>query len=142
MTTLSYERAGVARFHLSLSDQLERLVAEAQAKERRELADPLIRDRIASLFIDIACMRVSTTRELEAVGAGREPSQAMGSAAKLMWAKAGQQLAELAVDLFGLEALSGPWARKLEGAQSNSIAGGTTFINKNILAEHGLGLPR
>ena len=46
------------------------------------------------------------------------------------------------MDLFGLEALSGPWARKLEGAQSNSIAGGTTFINKNILAEHGLGLPR
>jgi hypothetical protein len=142
MTTLSYERAGVARFHLMLSDRLGRLIEEATRTGRRELRDPLIRDRIAQLHIEIASMRFMTTRELEAVGAGRQPSAAVGSAAKLMWARASQDLAVLAIDVLGLGALDSPWGRDLLGSPSSSIAGGTTNINKNILAEQSLGLPR
>ena len=66
----------------------------------------------------------------------------MGSIAKLMWSLTEQTLAELAVDLLGLEALSGPWAKNLASSRQATIAGGTTEINRNILAEHGLGLPR
>ena len=66
----------------------------------------------------------------------------MGSIAKLMWSGIEQELAELAVDLLGLEALQGPWARNLAASRQTSIAGGTTEINRNIVAEHGLGLPR
>jgi alkylation response protein AidB-like acyl-CoA dehydrogenase len=66
----------------------------------------------------------------------------MGSIAKLMWSTIEQDLAELAVDLMGLEALSGGWATNLANSRQTSIAGGTTEINRNILAEHGLGLPR
>ena len=59
-----------------------------------------------------------------------------------MWSTIEQDLAELAIDLLGLEALSGGWARNLAASRQTSIAGGTTEINRNILAEHGLGLPR
>jgi alkylation response protein AidB-like acyl-CoA dehydrogenase len=140
MTTLSHERAGVARLHLSLSDRLDKLMADA--KGRPALADPVIRDRLMALYARIACMRWTTTRELEAVGRGRQPSPTMGSIAKLMWSLTEQTLAELAVDLLGLEALSGPWAKNLASSRQATIAGGTTEINRNILAEHGLGLPR
>ncbi|HEY6624817.1 MAG TPA: acyl-CoA dehydrogenase family protein [Acidimicrobiales bacterium] len=140
MTTLSHERAGVARLHLSLSERLDKLMADA--KGRPALADPVIRDRLMALYTRIACMRWTTTRELEAVGRGRQPSPAMGSIAKLMWSLTDQTLSELAVDLLGLEALSGPWAKNLASSRQATIAGGTTEINRNILAEHGLGLPR
>jgi hypothetical protein len=140
MTTLSHERAGVARLHLSLSARLDKLMADA--KGRPALSDPAIRDRLMALFARIACMRWTTTRELQAVGQGRQPSPTMGSIAKLMWSLTEQTLAELAIDLLGLEALSGPWAKNLASSRQSTIAGGTTEINRNILAEHGLGLPR
>jgi hypothetical protein len=140
MTTLSHERAGVARLHLSLSNRLDKLMADA--KGRAALADPVIRDRLMALYARIACMRWTTTRELQAVGQGRQPSPTMGSIAKLMWSLTEQTLAELAVDLLGLDALSGPWAKNLASSRQSTIAGGTTEINRNILGEHGLGLPR
>ena len=140
MTTLSHERAGVARLHLSLSDRLDKLMAAA--KGRPALADPVIRDRLMALYARIACMRWTTTRELQAIGLGRQPSPTMGSIAKLMWSLTEQTLAELAIDLLGLEALSGPWAKNLASSRQSTIAGGTTEINRNILGEHGLGLPR
>ena len=140
MTTLSHERAGVARLHLSLSNRLDKLMADA--KGRAALSDPVIRDRLMALYARIACMRWTTTRELQAVGQGRQPSLTMGSIAKLMWSLTEQTLAELAVDLLGLEALSGPWAKNLASSRQSTIAGGTTEINRNILGEHGLGLPR
>ena len=140
MTTLSHERAGVARLHLSLSNRLDKLMADA--KGRAALSDPVIRDRLMALYARIACMRWTTTRELQAVGQGRQPSLTLGSIAKLMWSLTEQTLAELAVDLLGLEALSGPWAKNLASSRQSTIAGGTTEINRNILGEHGLGLPR
>jgi hypothetical protein len=140
MTTLSHERAGVARLHLSLSNRLDKLMADA--KGRAALSDPVVRDRLMALYARIACMRWTTTRELQAVGQGRQPSPTMGSIAKLMWSLTEQTLAELAVDLLGLEALSGPWAKNLASSRQSTIAGGTTEINRNILGEHGLGLPR
>ena len=52
--------------------------------------------------------------------------------------------APLAVDLIGLHALLGddPWALNLLGVRQASIAGGTTEINKTVVGEHVLGLPR
>jgi alkylation response protein AidB-like acyl-CoA dehydrogenase len=140
MTTLSYERAGVARLHLSLRDRLHRLMDDA--KGLPAMSDPVIRDRLMAIYARIATMGWTTTRELQAIGAGREPSAMMGSIAKLMWSTIEQALAELAVDLLGLEALGGRWGKNLASSRQSTIAGGTTEINRNILAEHGLGLPR
>jgi 3-oxocholest-4-en-26-oyl-CoA dehydrogenase alpha subunit len=140
MTTLSYERAGVARLHLSLRDRLNRLMDDA--KGLPAMSDPVIRDRLMAIYARIATMGWTTTRELQAIGAGRQPSAMMGSIAKLMWSLIEQALADLAVDVMGLEGLGGRWGKNLASSRQSTIAGGTTEINRNILAEHGLGLPR
>jgi alkylation response protein AidB-like acyl-CoA dehydrogenase len=141
MTTLSHERAGVARLHLDLSARFEELLDAA--RRRGPIRDPGQRDRIARLYADIACLRYATSRELAKVGQGAQPSATMGGLAKLAWARSGQQLAELAVSVLGPEALlDGPWAKALLMSPSYSIAGGTGDINRNVVAEHGLGLPR
>jgi len=140
MATLSYERAGVAKLHLGLSRKLDHLLRDA--RDRPALQDPVYRDRIASVYSQIACMRWTTSRDLTALGRGMAPSAAGGSGTKLIWARVDQELAELAVGLLGLDGLSGPWARNFTSSPSASIAGGTNEINRNIVAEHGLGLPR
>src|ERR687891_475690 len=83
-----------------------------------------------------------TGRSLAQLGLG-EPTGTAGSLAKLAWSRADQALAELALDLLGpSSSLWGEWARNLAASRSTSIAGGTTEINRDIVAEHGLGLPR
>src|SRR6516164_3155825 len=139
MTTLSYERAGVARLHLSLARRLSDLLADPRTHAGRK--DPVLRERLARIYSSIRCMRYLTERSLSdpsaAAGAG-------GSLAKLSWAHCDQELGELAVDLIGLPALEADdyWADNLLAVRQASIAGGTTEINKNIVGEHVLGLPR
>ncbi|MFI5045085.1 MAG: acyl-CoA dehydrogenase family protein [Acidimicrobiales bacterium] len=140
MTTLSFERAGVARLHLGMSRKLEDLLSEPGAKEA--LTDPVIRDRVSAVYSQIACMRWSVNRSFAALRAGGQPGGADGSMTKLMWGRIDQSLASLAVDLLGPSALSGRWAWNLASSRQATIAGGTTEINLNIVAEHGLGLPR
>lgn len=139
MTTLSHERAGVARLHLGLTRKLADLLAEPGAPAA--LADPRRRDRVAAIYSRIACMRWMTDRSLAQARQG-QPSGTAGSLAKLAWAGADQALAEVALDLLGLPATAGPWATNLASSRQTSIAGGTSEINKNIVAEQGLGLPR
>jgi alkylation response protein AidB-like acyl-CoA dehydrogenase len=140
MTTLSHERAGVARLHLGLGRQFDELLEAA--RQRGAVTDRGHRDRLAALYTSIACMRYSTSWELAKVRGGGQPSATMGSLAKLSWARATQELAELAMSILGVEALMGSWAKNLALSPASSIAGGTGDINRNIVAEHGLGLPR
>jgi alkylation response protein AidB-like acyl-CoA dehydrogenase len=139
MTTLSFERAGVAKFHLGLAARFAQLVEEA--RRSGVTITPVMRDRMVQLYSQIACMRWMTSRELEAIGAGNKPSPAGGSLTKLMWAAAGQELADIGFSLFG-DGTANSWSWALLSSPSSSIAGGTTEINRNIVAEHGLGLPR
>ena len=97
---------------------------------------------MAAVYSDIACMKWMTDRSLAQQQLG-EPAGATGSLAKLAWGRADQQLASLAVDVLGAGALvEGRWTINLASSRQTTIAGGTTEINLNILAEHGLGLPR
>ncbi len=140
MTTLSFERAGVARIHLGLIARFNKLVEDARRAD--VTPTPVQRDQLARLFAFISCMRWMTSRELEAVGRGGLPSPATGSLAKLMWARATQELADLAVGLLGSGGLLvDSWSTSFSAAPGVSIAGGTSDINRNIVAEHGLGLP-
>jgi alkylation response protein AidB-like acyl-CoA dehydrogenase len=140
VTTLSHERAGVARLHLSLRRKFDELVADAAGRDA--LRDPVRRDRLMGIYIDITCMRLMTDRSFAEMRAGQQPSAALGSLAKLAWSRADQRLASAALDVLGLAATCGPWATYLASSRQTSIAGGTTEINKNIVAEQGLGLPR
>jgi alkylation response protein AidB-like acyl-CoA dehydrogenase len=138
MTTLSFERAGVARLHLSLANRLDELLADPRAK--KGLRDPVLRQRLAGVFARIRCMRYLTERSF----ADPTAATAAGSLAKLSWASCDQELAELAVDLIGQNALLARdrWALNLLGVRQASIAGGTTEINKTVVGERVLGLPR
>jgi alkylation response protein AidB-like acyl-CoA dehydrogenase len=139
MTTLSFERAGVARLHLSLARRLDDLLADPRARAGR--TDPVLRDRLARIYGSIRVMRHLTERSL---ADSSEAAGALGSLAKLSWAYCDQELGNLAVDLIGPEALGGEdrWAENFLAVRQASIAGGTTEINKNIVGEHVLGLPR
>jgi alkylation response protein AidB-like acyl-CoA dehydrogenase len=61
---------------------------------------------------------------------------------KLAWAKSEQAVAMTAVDVLGMHALSDSWGSGLLASRSLSIAGGTTEVNRNIVGERVLGLPR
>ena len=74
---------------------------------------------------------------LQRPGAGPE-----GSVIKLAWSLTDQALANTAVDVLGMDALSGGWATNLLGSRSLTIAGGTTEVNRNIIGERVLGLPK
>ena len=139
MTTLSFERAGVARLHLSLARRLDDLLADPRAGAGRK--DPVLRDRLARIYASIRVMRHLTERSL---ADSSEAAGALGGLAKLSWAYCDQELGNLAVDLIGPDALGGEdrWAENFLAVRQASIAGGTTEINKNIVGEHVLGLPR
>ena len=78
---------------------------------------------------------------LGATLAGRTPGPE-GSVIKLAWSMHEQSLARTAVDVLGLDALDGPWATGFLSSRSLTIAGGTTEVNKNIIGERVLGLPK
>ena len=139
MTTLSFERAGVAKLHLGLSRKLDRLLADPRAAGA--LGDPRLRDRVAGIYADIACMRWMTNRSLARMRSG-QPTGADGSMTKLAWGRAEQKLSALALDVLGMGATADWWATNLAASRQTTIAGGTTEINLNIVAEMGLGLPR
>ncbi|MGZ4804434.1 MAG: acyl-CoA dehydrogenase family protein, partial [Acidimicrobiia bacterium] len=65
-----------------------------------------------------------------------------GSIAKLVWSEAEQHLGEVAGDVLGADANAGRWGRDRVYMRALTIAGGTTQVNKNILATRILGLPR
>jgi alkylation response protein AidB-like acyl-CoA dehydrogenase len=139
MATLGHERAGVAGLHVQLAATFERLVADVQAAGIG--SRPVVRQRLAELLASISCMRWTTERLLEET-AGTAPAPTTGSLAKLSWAAIEQAMASTAVDLLGVRALGGPWAVNLSRARQASIAGGTTEINRTIVGEQALGLPR
>jgi alkylation response protein AidB-like acyl-CoA dehydrogenase len=143
-STLSNERAGVASLYLSIRSTFDRLLAAAvatRADGARPIDSPLARQRLMATFIAVRNLEFLAKRSLGATLSGRPPG-AEGSVIKLAWSQAGQSIARTAVDVLGLDALEGDWGRALLSSVSVSIAGGTTEVNKNIIGERVLGLPR
>jgi alkylation response protein AidB-like acyl-CoA dehydrogenase len=134
--TLSNERAGVAGLYLNIRRKLDRLLDAVGPTP-----DPVARQQLAARYTDARLLELLARRSLGAALAGKAPG-AEGSVIKLAWSTHEQALAATAVDLLGYDSLSGPWGRGLLGSRSLSIAGGTTEVNKNIVAERVLGLPR
>jgi len=75
---------------------------------------------------------------------GYEPSESAEPSTldRALWSETEQHVTELASEVLGPDALSGDWARDRVYSRALSIAGGTTQVNKNILAQRMLGLPR
>jgi alkylation response protein AidB-like acyl-CoA dehydrogenase len=142
LTTLMNERAGLAFFlQVRLRQMLDELYAEAD--RRGLLEDPVVADRLGELHLKAEVLRLTAYRGLTAIERYGQPGPE-GSLTKWMWSETNQQLAQLAADLIGPEALAagGSWSYELLRSRGNTIEGGTTDILKNIVAERVLGLPK
>jgi alkylation response protein AidB-like acyl-CoA dehydrogenase len=142
ITTLMNERAGLgassaAGMRIAL-DELRQLAAERGADE-----DPVVRQRLAQLTIEVELLRLNSWRGLTQIMKHGAPGPE-GSLPKWQWAEIHQSLTELAVEILGEEGAywDSPWTYRLLRSRANSIEGGTTEILKNIVAERVLGLPK
>jgi acyl-CoA dehydrogenase len=126
---------------------VEALFGLARLNERFD--DPLVRDRLAKVYSEHTIIGLIGERIRNAVLRGVDPGPE-GSVAKLATARFAKGLATLATDIAGAHAGawagadedSAAWVNLLLSAPARSIAGGTDEVQKNIVAERVLGLPR
>jgi alkylation response protein AidB-like acyl-CoA dehydrogenase len=158
MTTLMNERTTIGGGG-SAPPRGSGAIAEAVRIWTEEAADhhPAVRDRLMRLWIEAECLRLTNMRASQNRRVGNPGPE--GSIAKLKFAEVNMAIYELCVDLLGAAAtvdydyamrraqplgLTGPpgSSRKMFlRARANSIEGGTSEIQRNILGERVLGLP-
>ncbi len=149
MATLSYERVALATGRVNIRRLMQRMIEMVATTEHNGTpigSDPMLRRRIAELYARAQIQRVNGLRALASLEKGTPgPETSIG---KLFSAPLVEDLADLACSISGLDAqLLGdgeldPWLRLAYQARGTSIAGGTTFIQRNIVAERVLSLPR
>jgi alkylation response protein AidB-like acyl-CoA dehydrogenase len=142
-TTLANERG--ASF-IWREQVLHEVAVDLLAKEcaaRGVASDPSTRQRLVQSWIDVELFRLHNARTLERLARGDDVG-AESSLVKLFWANISQRLAETAVAVLGPEALLTPsrWATRLLSTRANSIMGGTSEIQRNVIGERLLELPR
>ena len=147
MGTLSFER-GVSTLgqQMSFANELRAIVSAAEANGL--IHDPAIRQRLAHAYIGLRLMRYSALRMLSSVEAGKLSNEAYTY--KIFWASWRKKLGVLALDVLGPrgEIAAGTayeWEllpRLFLGSRADTIYGGTNQIQRNIIAERALGLPR
>ncbi len=150
ITTLMFERGPRA---LSRQLILRQGMAEALelAKARGKAGEPVVRQRLAQALIDSEVLRYANLRLLTRLIRG-EPPGPEGSASKLFFSETWQRLLELGVELQGPYAAlwqgtdravdDAWWQFRMLRSRGDTIAGGTSEVMKNILAERVLGLPK
>lgn len=152
MATLGYERAAIATGRVNTLKAIAELIAhvrDSQDEDGRCLGeDPVVRERVAELYSRVVLQRLTGKRILTGLADGGAPGPE-ASTAKLFAGPLVQDLADFALSLAGLagqeqsgDAARERWLRLAYQARGTSIAGGTTFIQRNIIAERALGLPR
>jgi alkylation response protein AidB-like acyl-CoA dehydrogenase len=148
MTTLLHER-GTLGFALTarLESLFGRLVTTAH--KTGAAGDPLVRDRIADLYVDLQGLRYTNYRALTTLVKTGVPGPE-GSVAKLHWSETNQRLTKLAIELLGQDGQldgeggfwNGYWQYQQLRSRGNTIEAGTSEILRGIIAERVLGLPR
>ena len=150
-TTLSHERGTIFAFKEQVVHEVFLDELYALAHDRGLLDDVTTSDALAQSFVETRVLRLHNTRTLSRLAKGIEPGPET-SWIKLAWTDMTQALSSRAVDLCGEVAplwrgahdlpADGKWQRQWLWSKAASIAGGTSEIQKNIVAERILGLPR
>jgi alkylation response protein AidB-like acyl-CoA dehydrogenase len=161
-TLLAFERGEEAATNpILFRAEFERL-AEL-ARRTGAIKDPVIRQRLAAAFARVEVMRYIGYRILTDVLEGKETSAA-ASVSKLYWSEYHRQVTQLALDMEGLAGLipagkgpsrplraddpgsdpasSNAWWQVSLNARAGTIYAGTSEVQRNIIAEQVLGLPR
>jgi alkylation response protein AidB-like acyl-CoA dehydrogenase len=148
MTVFGFERGGLAQ-----AARFERAVAELAtlARNRGAGADATVRQRIAQAQIEAHVFRVIGLRNLSSAQRGHAPGPE-ASLTKLYWSEMDKRIQEIAVGVqgpygalapdspFAIE--DGRWQFGWMWAQAETIYAGSSEIQRNIIAERVLGLPR
>jgi alkylation response protein AidB-like acyl-CoA dehydrogenase len=152
MTTLGHERAtSILAYQFSFRRELATL--QDLARRRGATADPVVRDRLVDSLIGLEIMGYNNLRTLEGALAKGEfgPEASIG---KYYWSRWHQRFTELAMEVLGADGWLGTeWGsgpdraseslrRAFVRARAETIYAGTSEIQKNIIAERVLGLPR
>jgi len=141
-TTLAHERGTNFPFKEEVVHEgyLTRLFAEAA--RNGTLDDPDVADALVDAYVALVVLRTHNWRTLSKLARGAEPGPE-SSWVKLTWSDMTQQLSEAALAVEGpASGLWGLWQRQWLWSKAASIAGGTSEIQRNVIGERILGLPR
>jgi alkylation response protein AidB-like acyl-CoA dehydrogenase len=148
MGTLAFERgASTLGQQLQFENELRRLVELARKTGR--LDEPVLRQRITDAWIGLRIMRWNSLRVLSGMTGAELPREAM--IAKLYWATWHRELGNLAMDVLGAyadlaEAEPGYELTALQRlflfTRADTIYAGSNEIQRNLIGERALGLPR
>jgi alkylation response protein AidB-like acyl-CoA dehydrogenase len=151
-STLGFERGAAGRATSMLIEarkrELARLVELARRTGRRH--DPIVRQRLAWAHTQVQIMESTWQRTMSEILAGRKPGAQL-STWKLMWSEYHLELGAIALDIAGEQALIRPegagypvdeWQDAFLVAHSGTIYAGTSEVQRTIIGETALGLPR
>jgi alkylation response protein AidB-like acyl-CoA dehydrogenase len=155
LTTLMYERLALGfglqvRLRISV-DQLIDMARRMEKNGRTLTKDPVMRQKLAQLWIDTESLKYTGARAVTRLLRGELPGPE-ASTGKMMWVETHQRLQELAMEIQGPYSQlargsapavdNGVWQYSFLRSRANSIEGGTTEVQKNIIGERVLGLPK
>jgi alkylation response protein AidB-like acyl-CoA dehydrogenase len=148
-STLSHERGTNPRqlvIHIQLLEELLRL-----AEESGRFDEHRIRQRLAQAYVEVRLFQLHNLRSISRLAKGLEPGPE-GSALKLYWSEMSKRMHDTAMAVVGPAAPlwkgadgnpgDGNWQRSWLYYQASSIWAGTNEIQRNIIGERVLGLPR
>jgi alkylation response protein AidB-like acyl-CoA dehydrogenase len=153
MSTLSFERGTAFTVsQVQLANSVERLIEMARSRKsvdgRAVIEDEALAKRLARARADCAALRALTYLSISRNARSDQPGPE-GSMLKLQDAELNKRVLRLALDVLGTRSLAVPddeddtlWIDRQLWSYAASIGGGTSEIQRNIIAERVLGLPR
>ena len=155
LTTLMYERLALGfGLQVRLRIVLDSLVDLARTTKKNGVPvtqDPVMRQKLAQMWIDTEVFKYTGARAITKLLKGELPGPE-ASAGKMMWVEGHQRVQELAMEILGpfgqlshgseWAVADGLWQHTFLRSRANSIEGGTTEIQRNIIGERVLGLPK
>jgi alkylation response protein AidB-like acyl-CoA dehydrogenase len=145
MGTLTFER-GVSTLGQQIVYARELNSVVELAKQTGAADDPLIRERLTRSWAGLRAMRSYALATMDVEGGGRAAGK--DNVSKLLWANWHRELGEIAMDVQGKAGLVlnggdfDEWQRLYLFTRADTIYGGSNEIQRNIIAERVLGLPR
>jgi alkylation response protein AidB-like acyl-CoA dehydrogenase len=150
ITTLMNERAHLGTgTYIQFKRNLDHLIARSREIKRggsTASQDPVIRQKLAQSFIELEVFRLTNTRSLSKMHNTSIPGPE-GSILKLQWSELNQRMQQTAMETLGPYAQlhgfdNGQWVFNYLRTRANTIEAGTSEIQRNIIAERVLGLPK